>query len=369
MLRPALPDALRGALLVLLFSACQCGGNPGLTTIFTDLKWTPDGSAVLGEATDGIYLARPPDGMHKVTDHNCGQKAQYSLDCTRISADGRRMAYASVLKTTNIQRLRLDAGATRAEGEPSWLTTGSRQWANPDPTPDGEWVVFYSQDQPEGHIYVVRADGTGRRSLTSDQFVDRVPRWSPDKKWVAFFSTRSGGPAGLNVWRIRFDGSDLQPVMEGSVPVWSPDSSRLASLAAVTDLASRTTEVLPTPDDERLRPFIAQSWSPDGSRLAGQLGFSDRGGKGIVLYSFATRAYERLTDFGEWPAWFADSRRILFVSKGKEFWVLDTRTKQAKKIYSTVWDVLGPPRMTRDGRTVYYSRRVTDADIYLLSFE
>jgi Tol biopolymer transport system component len=293
-----------------------------------------------------------------------------------ISADGRQMAYSAVSKIQNIQRLRLDAAATGAEGEPSWLTTGSRLWANPDPTPDGEWIVFYSQDQPEGHIYVVRADGTGLRYLTNDQYVDRVPRWSPDKRWVAFFSTR---PPALSVWRIRFDGSDLQRVMDGSVPVWSPDASRLASLGTIGDLASRpgavadvtsrTTEALPRPEDNSLRDFIAQSWSPDGSRLAGQNGFTDRGGNGIIVYTFATRSYERFTDFGEWPAWFADGRRILFVSNGKEFWVLDTRTRQTRKIYSTAWDVLGPPRMTRDGRTVYYSRRVTDADIYLLSFQ
>jgi Tol biopolymer transport system component len=92
-------------------------------------------------------------------------------------------------------------------------------------------------------------------------------------------------------------------------------------------------------------------------------------GTGIVLHTFATGSYERLTDFGEWPAWFGDSRRILFVNKGKEFWLYDTRTKRSQKIYSTTWDVLGPPRVTRDARTAYYSRRETQADIYLLTFE
>ena len=88
-----------------------------------------------------------------------------------------------------------------------------------------------------------------------------------------------------------------------------------------------------------------------------------------MIYTFASRTYERLTDFGEWPVWFGDSRRLLFVYKGKEFWVVDTRTKQTRKIYSTIWDVLGPPRLTRDGREAFFSRRVTEADIYLLTFE
>jgi len=295
-----------------------------------------------------------------------------------ISADGRRIAYVAKVETTNIQRLGLDPAAPVIKGEPSWVTTGSRLWANPDPTPDGEWVVFYSRDQPEGDVYVCRADGTGLRQLTSDPAIDRVPRWSPDKTWIAFFSNRSGP---LALWRIRADGSDLQQVTaSGGIPAWSPDGARLATTevldfagpARVVDANRSWKEQKPQSlgdPDPSLHPFIPNAWSPDGTRLTGMIGFSDRGGIGIVLYTFASRRYERLTDFGEWPVWFADSRRVLFVFKGKEFWVLDTRTKQARKIYSTVWDVLGPPRMTRDGRRAFYSRRVTEGDIYLLTFE
>jgi Tol biopolymer transport system component len=297
-----------------------------------------------------------------------------------VSADGRRIAYAAVSQTQNIQRLSIDPATASPKGEPGWVTTGSRLWANPDPTPDGEWVVFYSRDQPEGDLYVCRPDGTGLRQLTSDDATDRVPRWSPDGEWVAFFSERGGK---LQIWKIRgADGSGLQQMTEsGSIAAWAPDSRRLATssvfrsterVAMVVDAtrkaAEQQPERLPAPDDA-LRTFIPISWSPDGARLAGQLGFSDRGGAGVVLYSFASKAYERLTDFGEWPAWLGDSRRILFVSRGREFWVVDARTRQAKMVYSTTRDVLGPPRVTRDGSVAYFSRRVTESDIYLLSFE
>ena len=297
-----------------------------------------------------------------------------------VSADGRRIAYASVSQTSNIQRLTLDPATFTVKDEPSWVTTGSRLWANPDPTPDGKMVVFYSRDQPEGDVYVIRPDGTGLRQLTSGEATDRVPRWSPDGQWVAFFSNR-GGP--LQVWRIRgADGSGLQAVTEtGGIPVWSPDSARLATSqvllgpengAVVFDAGrpsnAQTPDVLPLPD-QALRPFIPNSWSPDGARLAGQIGFSDRGGSGVVLYTFASRAYDRLTDFGEWPTWLGDSRRLLFVFKGREFWGVDTYTKQTRKIYSTTWDVLGPPRVTGDGRLAFFSRRLTEGDIYLLTFE
>ncbi len=295
-----------------------------------------------------------------------------------VSADGKRIAYASVVQTSNVQRLALDAATATFTGEPVWVTTGSRLWANPDPTPAGDQVVFYSRDQPEGDVYVVRSDGSGLRQLTGDAAIDRVPRWSPDATWVAFFSNR-GGP--LQVWKIRAaDGGDLQQVgAAGGVPVWSPDGGRIATtevsqysaLAGVFDARmsspEQTLQAL-APSAAELSPFVPNAWSPDGSTLAGQIGFT-AGGKGIVTYSFATRTYERLTEFGEWPVWLADSRRLLFVSKGREFWAIETRTKQARKVYSTTWDVLGPPRLTRDGRVAYFSRRVTEADIFLLSLE
>ena len=91
------------------------------------------------------------------------------------------------------------------------MTTGSRFWANPDPSPDGQSVVAYSQGSPEGHLYIFRTDGSGAsRQLTSDA-IDRVPRWSPDGSWITAFSTRSDS---LQIWKIRPDGSDLQPVTQ-----------------------------------------------------------------------------------------------------------------------------------------------------------
>ncbi len=300
-----------------------------------------------------------------------------------ISADGRLIAYCAKSENTNIQRLGFDPETTTVVGQPAAVTFGSRAWANPDPTWDGEWVAFYSRGQPrEGEVYVQRPDGTGQRQLTAEGTINHVPRFSPDKMWIAFFVKRPGQDAQLSVWKIRFDGSGLQQISDtGGIPAWSPDGKRLVITQSVTREGrpiivdpsrpwnEQKNETLPLPP-EALRPFIAQDWSPDGARLAGQIGFSDRGGSGIVVYTFASGAYERLTDFGEWPAWLHGSGRVLFVNKGREFWVLDVQTKRARKVYSSpVWEVLGPPRLTRDGRSMFFSKRMTEADIYLLTLK
>jgi Tol biopolymer transport system component len=295
-----------------------------------------------------------------------------------LSADGRRIVYTSALVTSNIQQLALDpAGAPK--GEPTWVTTGSRHWSDPDPSPDGEWVAFYSLVQPEGHLYVAHPDGTALRQLTSDSAIDRMPRWSPDGKWIVCFSSRSGR---LELWKIRPDGSDLQQLTEGGAGyiAWSPDGSRMATVGAIEEpLVNRrgwifdpnrpwkqqTPEVLPPLDPPSVR-FLVNSWSLDGERLAGH---ADSAKQGIMIYSLRSRKYERLTDFGQWPVWLPDSRRVLFVAGGKAFFIVDTLSKQVRKMFSVTRDVIGPPQLTRDGKTAYFSRRVTEADIWLLTLK
>ena len=88
-----------------------------------------------------------------------------------------------------------------------------------------------------------------------------------------------------------------------------------------------------------------------------------------MLYSFSTKTYSRVTSFGEWPAWLPDSRRLIFKDGGKNFWLLDTASKETRKIYSGGRDVLGPPRLTRDGRSVFFTRRTTESDIWLLTLQ
>ncbi|HSB36680.1 MAG TPA: hypothetical protein VLH41_07365, partial [Thermoanaerobaculia bacterium] len=289
-----------------------------------------------------------------------------------VSADGKRIAYCSALMTMNSQKLSLDPAAGRAVGEAVPVTSGSKQWSSPDPSPDGTQVAFYSRVQPEGDLYVVRSDGTGLRQLTSDAAIDRVPRWSPDGNWIVCFSSRSGS---LQLWKIRPDGSDLAQMTEAEAGMfaWAPDGTRLAFSSTLvsggktyvfdprTPWTSQTPATLPPPEPP-LRPFVVNNWSPDGGTLAGQIGYS---GKGVVTYDLTARTYARLTDLGEYPVFLPDSRRILFVARGKEFLILDRRSKEIRKIYETARDVLGPPRLTRDGRAAFFSRRVTEADIWL----
>jgi eukaryotic-like serine/threonine-protein kinase len=364
------------------------GGNP--TTLTSESAtnwnpvWSPDGKYVYfssdrrGSMNLWRVLVDESSGKSRGEPEPITTPAPY-LAQPSLSADGKHIVYTSALVTANIQQLTLDP-SNAVKGEPAWVTTGSLRWSDPDPSPDGNSLVFYSLVHPEGHLYIVHPDGTDMRQLTTDSAIDRIPRWSPDGKWIACLSDRSGH---LAIWKVRPDGSDLRELTEvrANYFAWSPDGSRIATLtgkiqesssqlktlifAANRPWKEQTPEVLP-PEDPPSDHFVVNSWSPDGERLVGQ---RDVVKKGIMTYSLRSQKYERLTDFGEWPVWFPDSRHVLFVADGKAFYTVDARTKQVRKIFPVKRDVIGPPELTRDGRTVYFSRRVTESDIWLLTLK
>jgi eukaryotic-like serine/threonine-protein kinase len=361
------------------------GGEPSFVTsdISSDWSpaWSPDGEYLYfsSDRAGSMNLWRIP--MNQRSGEPTGvpepvvARSEFVAHPS-ISADGRRIAYTAVQLNQSVEKAAFDPDAGILS-EPVPLTTGSRSWRNPDPSPDGTSVVFYSGDQPEGDLYIVRGDGVGPpRMLTGDSALDRVPRWSPDGTRVTYFSTRSGG---IHLWAIRADGSDNEQLTfgdYGTYAAWSPDGSRLAVNSASVAGPGRTPvlfdpsrswqeqepEALP-PADSSMAPFSVIDWSPDGSRLAGMTDITD---EGILIYTLATRTYERLSDFGQWPAWLPDSRRLLFVSGGNSFYVIDGETKEIRQVYSTARDVIGPPRLTRDGRTVVFTRRVTEGDVWLM---
>jgi Tol biopolymer transport system component/tRNA A-37 threonylcarbamoyl transferase component Bud32 len=354
--------------------------------------WSPDGKYLyfVSDRGGSMNLWRVPideaSGKALAEPEPITTPAAY-LAHPSLSADGKHIAYSSVLITANIQQLTLDTSKA-VTGDTAWVTSGSRLWSTPDPSPDGEWVVFYSLTQPEGPLYVSHRDGLGLRQVTNDMAINRVPRWSPDGKWIVSISDRSGPMA---LWKIGPDGSGLQQLTErggGYYPTWSPDGSRMA--AAIGGIGGRdtavwlfdpnrpwkqeTAEVLP---DWPSMHFTPTSWSADGEYLAGMVddaesrgnGNNGSAGIGIATYSLRSHKYERLTNFGQWPAWLPDSRHVLFVAEGKAFFVVDTRSKQVRKIFSVARDVIGPPRLTRNGTKAYYSRRMTESDIWLMTLK
>jgi len=127
----------------------------------------------------------------------------------------------------------------------------------------------------------------------------------------------------------------------------------------------QTPQALPSMSDRENR-FFVWSWSPDGRKLAEHQG---RGNAGIIVYFFDSQQYERLTDFGSFPVWLSDSRRLLFQDQSK-LYLIDSQSKKSHEVLSVAPHEFGNGvTLPQDGRMIYFSLLTTEADIWLMTLE
>ncbi len=102
------------------------------------------------------------------------------------------------------------------------ITFGQGLYSTPVWSPRGDLVAFTKQTQGRFEIGVIKTDGTGERSLTSDYLVEG-PTWSPNGRVIIFFKESRGGRPGL--WSVDLTGRNLKRVPtpgDASDPAWSP---------------------------------------------------------------------------------------------------------------------------------------------------
>jgi len=88
-------------------------------------------------------------------------------------------------------------------------------------SPDGSNVAFGLRKDGKQQIYVISADGTQLRPLSSDIDARGTASWSPDGKWIVVAGSDRNG-AGL--FKLPADGGSPVRMATGSLldPVWSP---------------------------------------------------------------------------------------------------------------------------------------------------
>jgi Tol biopolymer transport system component len=260
----------------------------------------------------------------------------------------------------------------RGGGE--WVTRSSRSFDQPAAAFDGRRLAFNSLGKQED-IFVANADGTGLQHLTDDPHKDRAARWSHDGQRIAFYSDRTGA---YEIWTIRADGSEPQQLTRSPgahYPVWSPDGRSMAysthapNGAFIFDLTKpwdqQKARPLPAMPDPALT-FEVWGWSPDGRLLAGQKHLADLSHAGIAIHEIGSDRIDWLTDFGEWPVWMSDSRRLLFSDQGKLF-LIDSVTRKPRELLSLPQQTLGSVALSPDERVIYYTVTAAESDVWLMT--
>lgn len=137
-------------------------------------------------------------------------------------------------------------------------------------SPTGKRALF----EARGEVLTVPAGEGSVRDLTNTSGIaERFPAWSPDGKYIAYLSDRTG-EYELYIRQSDGEGQEERITKDGKVyrykPEWSPDSRKLA----FTDKTGRlyivdTGEKLPKEvDKDDFENIGSYSWSPDSRWLA-----------------------------------------------------------------------------------------------------
>ena len=264
-----------------------------------------DSESLLGlvedRATKEVYLS-DYDGFNvrRVT-------VSRSLNTTPAWApNGRAIAYTSwgrgfqdVFVSYIYQgRLEMPAGGTGNIN--NWLPAWS---------PDGRQMTFTSNRDGNADLYVMNADGSGVRRLTSHPGIDTSPTWAPQGHQIAFTSDRTGSP---QIYVIGIDGTGLRRITFESYcdrPTWSPAPYNEVAYSSrtgpghdikVVDLATNEVRQLTF----GLGTNESPSYAPNGRHVA-FMSTRGSGNKQIWVIGRDGRGLRRVTSNGnnEMPSW------------------------------------------------------------------
>ena len=201
-----------------------------------DPAWSPDGHRVA--------FTRNPSG------------APDDLDIWVMDADG-----------SHQMRLTIDPGA---DAEPAW-------------SGDGQWIAFV---RDSGDIWVRKADGTGIETNLTNAEVGSIgrPAWSPDGSEIAFAGVRDGDGGAPQIYVMNADGTGRRRLTDpvtssfqfNTDPDWSPDGRQIAFVSGRDSVLSRNPEIYVMDADggnqTRRTNDTAEdrepAWSPDGRQIA-----------------------------------------------------------------------------------------------------
>ena len=297
------------------------------------------------------------------------------------SPDGRKLAFVSRRDgNSEIYVMNADGGAQEN------LTRQPASDSHPSWSRDGRKLVFVSRRDGNAEIYVMNADGSGLRNLTRAPSDDLDPAWSPDGRAIAFVQkkcvpNRPCGTAYKNyLYVVNADGTRLRRLTTDPAhlfnPSWSADGKTIRYGRSLVRADGSGSSELP-----RNVP-LAGAWSPDGQRIAAaQVAHSPMEGRdpaklGLwVMNADGSNARQVARNAtAREPAWSPNGRRIAFRRYDRQL-VPGTRPWGTSDLFVVNADGSGLRRLTRnaenvrwfawspDGRTIAFLR---NGEVYIV---
>lgn len=232
-----------------------------------------------------VYFISDRDGVANVWSYNTTTKAIAQrtrfrdFDVKTLDAGGGAIVFeqAGYLHILDPKSNRAERMTVTAAGDFPWMMPHfedvTSRMSNLGISATGKRVVA----EARGEIFTIPTEKGDVRNLTnSSASAERQPAWSPDGKWVSYFSDASGEYAltiaaqdGVSTPRTVV----LKPASFYYTPAWSPDSKKLlytdTSLNVwVMDVASGEAKIVGNDPWMVPQRTLAPAWSPDSKWVA-----------------------------------------------------------------------------------------------------
>ncbi|HNR66673.1 MAG TPA: PDZ domain-containing protein [bacterium] len=274
------------------------------------------------EHTLNLFVMNP-DGsdLHQVTQHNDYDVLWPSAGTDGIVYECGGFIYAYEPQTDLSRLIPIQVQGDRPLTLPYFKSVHNAiNWFEISPT--GKRALF----EARGDLFTVPAEKGEIDNLTQTPGVREIyPIWSPDGRWIAYLSDRSGE---YEIYLRSADGrGEEQQASQGGdtwrfAPRWSPNSEYLAFAdknhhLAILRISDRV--ILPV-DESRFGEFESYSWSPDSKWLVYAKPAENRF-QNLWIYSLAKTRTQMLTgpDTDDFDPVFDLQGRYLYFLSNRDF--------------------------------------------------
>jgi eukaryotic-like serine/threonine-protein kinase len=262
----------------------------GTETVF----WSPYASLIFDVAGPGTIVFGTGSPRQNVREVGLGGSSTKSRWLTRGNSTDRQPAYSPdgewvIFSSNQSGNLDIWQVSTKTGAERRLTDDPAEDW-DPDFSADGKHIIWSSNRSGHFEIWIAGADGSGARQLTQDGVDAENPTATPDGNWIVY---SSGNPAKNGVWKIRQDGSQATRLVAGPtlVPDTSPDGEYCLYVPNVPGKPYHL-KVIRTADGAAVRfeilsdVFPRSRWMPDGKAIA-FIGQDEKGVRGVYTQDFA----------------------------------------------------------------------------------
>lgn len=214
-----------------LWAVPQPGGRPRLLVTspipISTFAWKSDSRTIVyggGAISTGELRQVTIDGRRALAPF----VLEGASDEITIAPNGGRLAYVLQNLDANIWRLPLNRTGQGNSPPPEKLFASIREEMDPALSPDGKFIAFISNRSGHWNLWTGNADGTGLRELAAQSLLPFHPAWSPDIREIAFDSVAYGKG---EIWLISAAGGGPRRLVSmpggAQVPFWSRDGKRV----------------------------------------------------------------------------------------------------------------------------------------------